>query len=71
MDCFTPLGTTTQACFNMYATSSFLSTFNGAASDTGYVVSIVVSAVVAGAVALMGLGMGIRHLRRYITGRKF
>jgi len=55
----------------MYATSSFLATFNGASADTGYVVTVVVASVVAGAIALMGLGFGIRHLKKYITGRKF
>jgi len=55
----------------MYATSSFLSTFNGAAADTGYVVTVVVTAVVAGAIALMGLGFGIRHIKKWITGKKF
>jgi len=55
----------------MYATSSFLATFNSASADTGYVVAIVVASVVAGTIALMGLGFGIRHLKRYITGKKF
>jgi len=55
----------------MYATSSFATTFAGAASDTGYVVAVVVASVVAGAIALMGLGFGIRHIKKYITGRKF
>jgi len=54
----------------MYATSSFLTTFNSAASDTGYVITIVVASTVAGMIALMGLGFGIRHLKR-LTGRKF
>jgi len=54
----------------MYATSSFASTFNGAVSDTGYIVTVVVAATVIGLVALMGLGFGIRHLKK-LTGRKF
>ena len=54
----------------MYATSSFLATFNGASADVGYVITVVVAATVAGLIALMGLGFGIRHLRKLI-GRKF
>jgi len=55
---------------NMYATSSFAATFASASADTGYVIGIVVAATVAGLIALMGLGFGIRHLKR-LTGRKF
>jgi hypothetical protein len=54
----------------MYATSSFLTTFAGASTDTGYVIGVVVAATVAGMIALMGLGFGIRHLKK-LTGRKF
>jgi len=54
----------------MYATSSFAATFAGASSDTGYVLTIVIAATVAGMIALMGLGFGIRHLKK-LTGRKF
>jgi len=55
----------------MFATSSFTSVFNGAVSDTGYMVGIVVTAVVVGVIALMGLGFGIRHVKKWITGKKF
>jgi len=54
----------------MYATSSFASTFSGASADTGYVLTVVVGAIVIGMVALMGLGYGIRHIRK-LLGRKF
>lgn len=54
----------------MYATSSFAATFAGATADTGYVLTIVIAATVSGLVALMGLGYGIRHVRK-ILGRKF
>lgn len=53
----------------MFATSSFTTVFNGAASDTGYVVLIVVGSTIAGTIALMGLGYGIRHLRKLIGGK--
>lgn len=54
----------------MYATSSFATTFAGASADTGYVLTVVIAAVVGGMIALMGLGYGIRHLKK-LTGRKF
>jgi len=54
----------------MYATSSFAATFASASADTGYMVGVVVLATVTGMVALMGLGYGIRHIKR-ILGRKF
>jgi len=54
----------------MYATSSFAATFAGASADTGYVLGIVIAATVTGTVALMGLGYGIRHIKR-LLGRKF
>jgi len=55
----------------MYATSSFATTWAAAASDTGYVLGLVIATVIAGLIALLGLGFGVRHLRKYITGRKF
>lgn len=55
----------------MYATSSAIATLNSAFSDTGILVALVISAVVGGVIALMGLGYGIRHVKKWITGRKF
>jgi len=55
----------------MFSTSSMASIFNGAVSDTGYMVVLVVGAVVIGVIALMGLGFGIRHIKKWITGKKF
>jgi len=40
-------------------------------TNTGSVLTAVIATTVAGLVALLGLGFGIRHLRKYITGRKF
>jgi len=40
-------------------------------TSTGTIIALVLATVVAGVIALMGLGYGIRHLRKYITGRKF
>jgi len=48
--------------------NSQLTSFFG---DAGVIVALVLGAVVAGTIALMGLGFGIRHVRKWITGRKF
>jgi len=55
----------------MYSIASSSATLTTAFADTGTLVALVLAAVVAGVIALMGLGFGIRHLRKYITGRKF
>jgi len=40
-------------------------------TDTGTILTAVIGVILAGMVALLGLGFGVRHLRKYITGRKF
>jgi len=40
-------------------------------TDTGTILTFAISTILAGSVALLGLGFGYRHLKRYITGRKF
>jgi len=55
----------------MFATSTLASIWAGATSDTGYILTLVLTAVVAGTIALMGLGYGIRHVKKWITGRRF
>jgi len=55
----------------MYSVASSTATLGTAFSDTGTLVAYVLLAVVGGVIALMGLGFGIRHLRKYITGKKF
>jgi len=57
--------------YSMFSTSSMALIFNAAVSDTGYMVVLVVGAVVIGVIALMGLGFGIRHIKKWITGKKF
>jgi len=54
----------------MFATSSAITVLNSAFADTGTLLVLVLGTVVAGAVALMGLGFGIRMIRKWITGRK-
>jgi len=55
----------------MYSIASSTATLTQSFTDTGTLVALVLAAVVTGVIALMGLGYGIRHLRKYITGRKF
>jgi len=55
----------------MYSTTTAATQLASMFADTGDLVAIVIAAVVVGLVALLGLGFGIRHLRKYITGRKF
>jgi len=55
----------------MYSTTTAASTITQAGTDTGTLVALALGIVVGGLIALMGLGFGIRHLRKYITGRKF
>jgi len=54
--------------WDIASTTGVLST---AFSDTGTILTAVIGVVVVGLVALLGLGFGVRHLRKYITGRKF
>lgn len=55
----------------MWSVASTTSTLSSAFTDTGTILTVVIAAVVVGLIALLGLGFGIRHLRKYITGRKF
>jgi len=40
-------------------------------TDVGTVMAYVIPSVIGIAVALLGLGFGWRHLKKYVTGRKF
>jgi len=40
-------------------------------TDTGTILTATIATIVVAIVALLGLGFAIRHLRKYITGRKF
>jgi len=55
----------------MWSIASTTGTLTTAFTDTGTILVVVIAAVVTGLIALLGLGFGIRHLRKYITGRKF
>lgn len=55
----------------MWSIASTTATLTQSFTDTGTILVVVIAAVVTGLIALLGLGFGIRHLRKYITGRKF
>jgi len=40
-------------------------------TDTGTILAATIATVLVGMVALLGLGFAVRHLKKYITGRKF
>jgi len=56
---------------NMFATSSALTSLTAAGADSGTMIVAGLSIAIAGGVALLGLGFGWRHLKKYVTGRKF
>jgi len=55
----------------MYASTSALTSFTGMFNDTGTLLVASIAVILGGAVALLGLGFAWRHLKKYITGRKF
>jgi len=55
----------------MYSVASSTADLSTLFTNTGTIVTVVIAAVLIGLVALLGLGFGVRHLRKYITGRKF
>ena len=40
-------------------------------TDIGTVIAFVIPAIVGVSLALIGLGMGWRYLKKYVTGKKF
>jgi len=55
----------------MWVAASTTAALATAFTDTGTILTAVIATILAGAVALLGLGFGWRHLKKYITGRKF
>jgi len=55
----------------MWVAASTTATLASAFTDTGTILTAVIGVIVAALIALLGLGFGIRHVRKYITGRKF
>lgn len=55
----------------MWSVASTTDVISTAFSSTGTILTAVISTTVIALVALLGLGFAVRHLRKYITGRKF
>jgi len=55
----------------MWDIASTTGALTTAYADTGTILTLVVAAILTGLIALLGLGFGVRHLKKYITGRKF
>jgi len=55
----------------MWTIASTTEMLTDAFADIGTIMALVIPAIVAVTLALLGLGYGIRAIRRYVTGRKF
>jgi len=55
----------------MWTIASTTSALTNSYTDTGTVLAVSIAAILTAMVALLGLGYGVRHLKKYITGRKF
>lgn len=54
----------------MFSATSTVSVLKLASSDTGSMIIYIVAILLAGLIALLGLGFGIRKLKQYITGQQ-
>jgi len=55
----------------MWPIASTTDALSTAFSGTGTILTAVIGVVLVALISLLGLGFGVRHLRKYITGRKF
>jgi len=55
----------------MWEIASTTGVLTTAYSGAGTILVLVIGTVLTALVALLGLGFGVRHLRKYVTGRKF
>jgi len=55
----------------MYSISDATTALATMFTNSGTVITASVATILVGLVALLGLGFGVRHLRKYITGKKF
>jgi len=55
----------------MWPIASTTDALSTAFANTGVILLAVIGTVLVAMVSLMGLGFGVRHLRKYITGKKF
>lgn len=55
----------------MWSIASTTDALSTAYTNTGVTLGATIGVILIGLIALLGLGFGVRHLRKYITGRKF
>jgi len=55
----------------MWTVASTTAVITDMYSDVGTVLVLVITAVLATAIAMIGLGFGYRKLKKYVTGGKF
>jgi hypothetical protein len=55
----------------MFNATSTTELFSTSLTELGTLLTSVIGGVLVVVVGLLGLGMAVRYLRRYITGRKF
>jgi hypothetical protein len=55
----------------MWTIASTTELLTDAFTDVGTVLAFVIGAIISAVVALLGLGYGVRLVKRYITGGKF
>lgn len=55
----------------MYSISDTTTNIATMFTNTGTILLATIATILVGLVALLGLGFAVRHLRKYITGRKF
>lgn len=68
IDAYQGVATSTHCMWVAASTTAALGTVF---TDTGTILTAVIGVILAGLIALLGLGFGVRHLRKYVTGRKF
>jgi len=55
----------------MYSIASSTADIATMFSNTGIILAATIAVVLVGAIALLGLGFAWRHLKKYVTGKKF
>jgi len=55
----------------MFSTTTAGTIITNGLTDTGYLLVLIITAVFAANVALMGAGYAIRHIAKRLLGRKF
>jgi len=56
---------------SMWTAASTTGVLATAFSDTGTILVAVIGVIVAALIGLLGLGFGLRHTKKHVTGKKF